>query len=111
MGNDQFYLGCRNVSCIDATNPSALTVYFQHDLGRSFTILAKIFLDHHYDKLHRREVVVEQYHFVHRRRLKLLFLPLQHGTVLLVRENCHTPILNISREPAIPQKPHATSGL
>ena len=110
MGNDLLNLGRRDVPRIDPTYPSSFAMDLQHDLRGRLAILLEILLDHHHDELHRGEVVVQQHHLVHRRRLQLLLLAFQDGTVLLVRDNRHTPILNNSDRPAILPLPDRPAG-
>ncbi|CAM2338188.1 hypothetical protein BVIET440_110160 [Burkholderia vietnamiensis] len=110
MGNDLLNLGRRDVPRIDPTYPSPFAMDLQHDLRGRLAILLEILLDDHDDELHWREVVVEQHHLVHRRRLELLLLAFQDGAVLLVRDNRHTPILNNSDRPAILPLPDRQAG-
>jgi hypothetical protein len=110
VGNDLLDFGRRDVPRIDPTNSPAFAMHLQHNLRCGFTIFIEVFLHDHHDKFHWREVVVQQHHLIHGRRLQLFFLPLQYGAVLLVRDNCHTPILNNSDRPAILSKPDRLAG-
>ncbi|MOA61934.1 hypothetical protein D3C78_1872040 [compost metagenome] len=59
----------------------------QHDLGGQLAVVVEEQLQHLDHEIHRRVVVVEQQHLVHRRRLqrRLGFLNGQTGTFVLAR--------------------------
>ena len=63
---DLLDLGRCDVPGEDATHPHALSVNLEHDSRGTFAIHAEIFLQNDDDEIHRRVVVVEQKHLVHR---------------------------------------------
>ena len=70
------HFGLRDFVCKDSTNPFATSMHFQHDPRGRRPIHGKKSFQHLDHELHRRVVVVEQYHAVQRRlsRLRRCFL-------------------------------------
>ena len=67
-----------------ATHTSPFAMHFEHNLGGFLPAHAKKFLQNGDDKLHGGEIVVQQHHLEHRRRLNLGLLPFQHGGVVIL---------------------------
>src|SRR5690606_1577911 len=79
----------------------------QHHLGRLLTAHTEELLQNCHDKLHWREVVVEQQHLEHRRRLDTRFPSLENGGgVVPGRHDC----ILASRDPAATNVPPSGAG-
>ncbi|EXI76775.1 MAG: hypothetical protein AW07_00174 [Candidatus Accumulibacter sp. SK-11] len=65
---DLFYLGGSDVARVNATDPSAFRVHFEHDPRCLFTIHCKEPLQNDDHEVHRREIIVQQQHLVQWRR-------------------------------------------
>ena len=85
---------------IDAADPHAFPVDFEHDLSGLFAAHGKERLQHRYDEIHRSVVVVQEYHFVHGRRLDLALLSLEQNAVAVSTSHGHvaTATLQPNRE-------------
>ena len=85
-------LGFGDVPRKNAADALALSMHCEHNMGRLFAVHAEKNLQHFHDKLHRRVVVVDQYHFEQRRALEfrsgLFECQTTRGILLLVT---HTP--------------------
>lgn len=69
----------------DAAYSHAFSVHLEHYPCCPFAVHSKKFLQHDYDEIHRREVVVKQKHFVQRRWLGTCVLGFDEKFVLLLR--------------------------
>src|SRR5258707_8166566 len=65
------HLGFRNFIGIDTAHADTAAMHMEHDARRIFAALAEEPLQHMDDELHRRVVVIEQKHLVHRGLLGL----------------------------------------
>ena len=77
-------LGGGHITRINSTDASPLDMYFEHDLHCLFSVHGKKPLQHKNNKLHWREIVVEQQYGVKRRRRGLAAFSLEYGTFLLL---------------------------
>src|SRR5262245_49773129 len=68
---DLRHFGLRDFVGVDAANTDAAAMHVEHDACRLFAALAKKTLEHMNNELHRRVVVIEKKHLVHRGLLRL----------------------------------------
>lgn len=83
--HDLFHFCRSDVLREDAAYTHAFSVHLEHHPRCPFAVHSKKFLQHDYDEIHRREVVVEQKHFVQRRWLSTCVLGFDEKFVLLLR--------------------------
>lgn len=63
-------LGFSNITRVKPANGTTLSVHGQHYLGCLLAIHREKGLKHFHDKIHWREVIIQEDHPVHRRRLQ-----------------------------------------
>src|SRR5260221_137540 len=91
---DLAHLGRGDVARVDAAHAHALAVDFQHHLGCPLPGHAEKLLQHQYDELHRREVVVQQQNLVHRRKFYLRLLCFEYRVVLVLHACGNRPFVS-----------------
>ena len=84
IGHHLGHFGRGDVAWIRATNAAPFHMDFEHDLRCPFLIHGKKLLQHMNDKIHWREVVVEQNDGIQRRRRELCAAGFKNGSGLLL---------------------------
>lgn len=85
-----FHLAGGNVASVNPADATALGVYFEHDTHGAFLIHPEDALQHMNDKVHGREIVIEQQHLVERRRSNDgVFAFKERGAFLGFAMGCH----------------------
>jgi len=82
-----FNLGRSDVARKDSADTTTFVMNFEHDSRRLFSIERKKTLKNGNDEIHRREIVVQQHHLVHFRRLRLGALCLKQPVFLKLRSH------------------------
>src|SRR4030095_384124 len=77
-----------NLARIGAANAHALAMNLQHDLRGLLAAHGKDSLQDDDAEVHRCVIVVQQHHFIQRRRLYLGLLGLEYDAVLLLVAHC-----------------------
>ena len=61
----------------------------EHNLSRLFAAEREEFLQNQYNEIHGSVIVVQEYHFVHGRRLNFALLSLEQNTVAISTSHWH----------------------
>ncbi len=79
--------GGGNITRKHPADTHTLPMNFEHDLRGLFTTFVKKILQYDDDKIHRRVVIIQQHHLIHRWWLKLGLLYFKYGIVVML--GCH----------------------